>query len=211
MKCLVTVSFAAIVISIPGSAQQVEEWHRNNITLGIGPAIPVGNSTNYLGTAPLVTVGYGYRFNRWFQADAGFQLAFGAANNQNAESTDFGPVQGGDHEYMIPLGGRVYIPSPFKRFEFSVGAGTAYLHYSETTPANEFVSPTCFTCTSRGGWGGYGLGNATYFLDENRNFLVGTTLQFISASTNGQAVGNVPANKTTDHWMNLIFQFGLSF
>ena len=41
-------------------------------------------------------------------------------------------MQGGDHEFMIPIGGRIYIPQPFKRLEFSVGGGTAYLHYSET-------------------------------------------------------------------------------
>lgn len=59
--------------------------------------------------------------------------------------------------------------------------------------------------------GGYGLAGAKYFLDENHNFHVGTTFQFISASINGQAVGNVPAAKTTDHWANIVFQFGLSF
>jgi hypothetical protein len=187
-----------------------EDFHRNNITVGVGPAIPV--STNYLGAAPLFTVGYGYRFNRWFQADAGFQAAFGAANNQNAEQTAFGPVPGGDHEYMIPLGGRVYIPQPFKRLELSAGGGTAYLHYSETAPSGYTgYSVGCYTCTSRGGWGGYGLATVSYFLDDNHNFRVGTTFQFISASTSGQAVGNVPGISTTDHWANLSFEFGLSF
>src|SRR5579859_2422913 len=83
-----------------------EPFHRNNFVVGLGAAIPVGSTTNYLSTAPLVSFGYGYRFNRFFQADAGFQVAFGAANNQNAEISDFGTVQGGDHEFMIPLGGR---------------------------------------------------------------------------------------------------------
>ena len=86
-----------------------------------------------------------------------------------------------------------------------------YLHYSETAPSNGYYSSSCYTCTSRGGWGGYGLGNVSYFLDENRNFRVGTTFQFVSASTNGQAVGNVPGIKTTDHWATLAFEFGLSF
>jgi len=31
---------------------------------------------------------------------------------------------------MIPLGGRIYIPQPFKRLEFSVGGGAAYLRYA---------------------------------------------------------------------------------
>jgi hypothetical protein len=52
--------------------------------------------------------------------------------NQNAEFTDVGTVQGGDHEFMIPPGGRIYIPQPFKRVEISTGGGASYLHYSET-------------------------------------------------------------------------------
>jgi hypothetical protein len=100
---------------------------------------------------------------------------------------------------------------PLKRFEVSAGGGAMYLHYSETAPSNGYYSNNCYTCTSRGGWGGYGLANVSYFLDENHNFRVGTTLQYVSASTNGQAVGNVPALATTDHWMTLSFGFGLSF
>lgn len=207
-KMILATGFA---LAFSAATYAQEPFHRNNIIVEVGPAIPVGNTTNYLSTAPFFGASYGYRFNRWFQADAGFQVAFGAANNQNAEQTDFGPVQGGDHEFMIPLGGRVFIPSPWKRFEISAGGGTAYLHYSETVPSNQFVTNNCYSCTSRGGWGGYGLGNVSYFLDENHTFRVGTTVQFIAASTNGQAVGNVPALRTTDHWVNLAFEFGLSF
>ena len=209
-KALCTISIICIstFVSTFASAQ---DFHRNNISASIGAAIPTGNATNYLSTAPLVSIGYGYRLNRFFQADAGFQVAFGAANNQNAVQTDLGPVQGGDHEYMIPLGGRFIIPMPLKRFEVSAGGGAMYLHYSETAPSNGYYSNNCYTCTSRGGWGGYGLANVSYFLDENHNFRVGTTLQYVSASTNGQAVGNVPALATTDHWMTLSFGFGLSF
>lgn len=188
-----------------------QDFHHNNITIGLGPAIPVGSSTNYLNTAPLLSLGYGYRFNRWFQADAGFQVAFGAANNQNAEETDVGPVQGGDHEYMVPLGGRVFLPLPSDRFEVSVGGGGVYLHYSETAPSTPYYSPYCFTCSSRDGFGGYGMANVSYFLDENHTFRAGTTLQYIIGSTNGQAVGNITSLNTTDHWLNLSFEFGVSF
>jgi hypothetical protein len=199
------------MVSSLGLAQDAD-YHHNNVVFDIGAAIPVGNTTNYLNTAPLIDFGYGYRFNRWFQADAGFQIAFGAANNQNAEVTDIGPVQGGDHEYMIPFGGRVYIPQPFKRFDVSAGGGTAYLHYSETVSSGSpDYSIGCYSCTSRGGWGGYGLANVKYYLDSNHNFHVGTTVEFIAASTNGQAVGNVPALKTTDHWTDVMLEFGFGF
>ena len=205
--CALLVVFTAGV----SLAQSSEDYHHHNITVGVGPAIPLGNSTNYLSTAPLVGVGYGYRFNKWFQADAGLQFAFGAANNQNAEVSDLGAVQGGDHEFMLPLGGRVYIPTRFHRIEASAGIGTAYLHYSETVSSNGFIQNNCYSCTARGGWGGYGLANVNYFLDTNRSFHVGTTLQYITARTNGQSVGQIPGFQTTDHWLNLLFEFGLSF
>jgi hypothetical protein len=212
-----SVVLAGLLISGLGLAQDTD-FHHHNATFGVGPAIPVGNTASYLSTAPLIGFGYGYRFNRLFQADAGLQMAFGAANNQNPEITNTGYgagyAQGGDHEFMIPLGGRVFIPQPFKRLEFSVGGGTAYLHYSETVSSSNTgygYSSGCYSCTSRGGWGGYGLGNVSYYFDSNRIFHVGTTVQFIDASTNGAAVGNVPALKTTDHWTNVLFEVGFSF
>ena len=195
---------------------QSTDVHHENFVFGVGSGIPLGNATNYLSNAPLIRFGYGYRFNRLFQADAGIEMAFGAAHNQNAEITDLGQVQGGDHEFMVPLGGRVYIPLPFRRVQVSAGGGAVYLHYSETAPSGGYgayygYTSTCYSCTTRGGWGGYGLANVSYFLDSNHNFRVGTTLQYIAGSTNGQVVANFPANKTTDHWMNLAFDFGFSF
>ncbi len=201
-----------IGLSVSGIAlAQTSEFHRHNLAAGIGPAIPAGETTSYLSAAPLIRLAYGYRLNRFLQADAGFQMAFGAANNQNPVQTEIGPVQGGDHEFMFPIGGRVIIPLPFRKFEISAGGGAVYLHYSETATSNGFYSPACYSCTSRGGWGGYGLGAVNYFLDENKTFHLGSTFEFISASTSGSAVGNVPAVKTTDHWANLSFEFGLSF
>ncbi len=209
MKRVRTLLAATIAASCTAFAQ---DYHHNNITVGVGGAVPVGSDTSYLQTAPLFTLGYGYRFNQLFQADAGIQIAFGAANNQNGEVTNFGNVQGGDHEFMIPLGGRVYIPQPYKRIELSAGGGAVYLHYAETVSSGgAYYSPTCFSCTARGGWGGYGLFNARYYLDSNHNFSLGTTFQYIAGSTNGPAVGNVPGIKTTDHWANISVEFGLSF
>jgi len=211
MKRILSAASAALLVSSLGMAQD-QDWHHHNVFLGVGSAIPVGNTAGYLSTAPLLNFGYGYRFNRRFQADVGLQMVFGAANNRNAEITDFGAVQGGDHEYMVPLGGRLYIPQPFKRLEFSVGGGAAYLHYSETiSTGNSDVSLSCYSCTSRGGWGGYGLVNGSYYLDRGHNWRLGTTVQYFAASTNGLAVGNVPALKTTDHWTNVSVEFGFSF
>lgn len=194
------------------------EIHHHNIVFGVGPAVPTGSSTNYLSTAPFIRFGYGYRFNKLFQADFSFGMAFGAAHNQNPELTNFGTVYGGDHEFFVPsLGGRVYIPVPWNKVSIALGAGVTHLHYSETAPSGGggygygYGGTGCLTCTSRGGWGGYGLGNISYYIDSGHIFHVGTNLEYIAGSTNGPQVANIPAVKVTDHWLNVAFEFGLSF
>lgn len=195
------------------------EFHHHNVVFGVGPAVPTGSSTNYLTTAPFIRLGYGYRFNELFQADLSFAMAFGAAHNQNPEVTNFGTVYGGDHEFFIPsLGGRVYIPVPSNKISIAVGGGVTHLHYSETAPSGGgygygygYGGSGCLTCTSRGGWGGYGLGNISYYLGSSHTFHVGTNLEYIAGATNGPPVANIPGVKVTDHWLNLAFEFGLSF
>ena len=180
-----------LLCSLAFSQSADQEVHHHNITVGGGAAIPEGSAANYLSTAPFFRLAYGYRFNKLFQADAGFQMAFGGAHNRNAESTTYGAVVGGDHEFMAPvLGGRVYLPLHLERVDMSVGAGVVHLHYSETAPSNGGggygygyggYSSQCYSCTARGGWGGYGLANLSYFLNRDRTFRVGTTLQYIVA------------------------------
>lgn len=215
---LPVVTFLYVFVCSLALAQTAQpDVHHNNLTFEVGPAIPVGKTTNYLNTAPFIGFAYGYRFNQLFQADAGFQMAFGAANNQNAELTGYGQVRGGDHEFMFPLlGGRIFLPLHSSRIEASVGAGAVHLHYSETASTGGgygygYGGSACYTCTSRGGWGGYGMGNVSYFLDSNHQIRIGTTLQYVAASTNGQAVANIPAVKTTDHWLQIAIVFGFSF
>jgi hypothetical protein len=160
MKPTILVSTWMLASSLAVAQGEGTELHRHNLGVGLGPAMPLGNATSYLSPAPFVRFGYGYRFNRLFQADGGVQMAFGAANNQNAVITDFGAVQGGDHEFMIPLGRRIYIPLPFRRIQVSAGSGAAYLHYSETVPSGgSDYTPSCYSCSTRGGWGGGGGGS----------------------------------------------------
>ena len=66
-------------------------------------------------------------------------------------------------------------------------------------------------CTSRGGWGAQGSAKIRYLLGEDKNFHVGTVLQYVAGSVNGDAVGNIPAIKTTDHWANVLLEIGASF
>src|ERR1051326_242844 len=188
-------------------AQDGETQH-HDINFAVGAAVPTGSDTRYLQKAPMILLAYGYRFNRLFQAEGGFQMAFGAADNQNAEESEFGAVLGADHEYMIPFTARLIVPLPLERWQVSAGAGPVYLHYAETASSG---ATYCFTCTSRGGWGLQGSTRVRYLLGQDKNFHIGTILQYVSGSLHGDAVGNIPAVKTTDHWANVLIEVGASF
>ena len=55
------------------------------------------------------------------------------------------------------------------------------------------------------------MANVRYYLDENHTFHVGTTFQYITATTQGPPVGDVPGVRTSDHWTNVALGFGVSF
>jgi hypothetical protein len=185
-----------------------EDLQHSDVNFAVGAAVPTGSDTSYLQKAPMISLTYGYRFNRLFQAEGGFQMAFGAANNENAEQSEFGAVMGGDHEFMIPFTGRIIVPLPLERWQISAGGGPVYLHYAETAASG---SSYCFTCTSRGGWGLQGSTKIRYLLGDEKNYHVGTILQYVSGSLNGDPVGNIPGTKTTDRWYNVLFEVGFSF
>ena len=165
----------------PAFAQDAEPLP-SRIAVGIRAATPVGSAANLLGTAPPVTLGHGYRFNRPFQTDRGIQTPFRPANNRNVVVTDFGPVHlfgGSDPEY----------------FQKSAINGSSY-------------SPTCFSCASGGSWGD-SLTTRSYPLGSRLSLWVGSTVQY--AGPNGFSVPSVLANCTTDRWMNLTLAFGFTF
>jgi hypothetical protein len=190
---LACTSFATFV------SAQTAEFQRNHSTVGVGPPILVGNAADHLITAPLLSAESGYRFTWVLRSDVGVEIALGGADRQSAVQTRLGALQSGGHDYMIPFGGRYVMPSPLTRIEFPVGGGAGHLRHSETTPA------------SRGGWGGYGFGNAGYLFGHNQNLHVGTTFEFIAPSSDGQTIAYVPAARATDGWSNLYLEIGVRF
>jgi hypothetical protein len=198
----VCTSFATFV------SAQTGEIQRDPFTVGVGPPILLGNAANHLGTAPLLSAESGYSFTGVVQSDVGVVIALGGADSQNAVQTRLGAVQSGGHDYRILFGSRYVMPSPLTRIEFPVGGGASHLRHSETAPANGYHTPDCYTCLSRGGWGGYGFGNAGYFFGHSQNLHVGTTFEFIAPSTD---VAYVPAARAADGWSNLYLEIGVRF
>ena len=59
-------AFALLLAAAPSRAQ---DFPRHNFTVGAGGAVPQAELSRFMQSAPGVSVSYGYRFLRNFQAD----------------------------------------------------------------------------------------------------------------------------------------------
>ena len=187
-------------------------YPRHNFTFGAGIARPRGNLYGLLDDAPLISIAYGYRFMRYFQADVGLDMAFGAAGVKDFLPTQIGYYRISDREYFLPFGGRAIAPLLSGRLLISGGAGGAWLKYHErTSQPSQYIHIDCPGCTSRSGWGWYSLANVSYFLNSGKNFRVGATARMIRGHTDGGPLGLLPPYQTNDNWLNMWAEVGFSF
>lgn len=201
-----------LVATAPVWAQS--SFRKHNFVVGGGAAIPGGDVEPYFSTVPTFRFGYGYRFMRFFQADAGLDVGFGAAKIKDYYDSEFGELRIRDYQYMLPLGGRVVIPIADERVQLYAGGGAAWLKYAEVVRqpfANYGYRIDCPVCRTRSGWGSYGLAGASVALDSGRMFRLGVTTKVYRATTDGDSFGTLPAIRTKDRWINVAAEFTISF
>jgi hypothetical protein len=199
-----------LVVMTPLLAQT--DYPKHNITVGVGAGLPGGDLSGSFADSSGLTVGYGYRFQRHFQADFGLDTVFGAARVRDFLITDIGDLRINDRQYFLPFGGRVVLPIGGGRVQASLGGGGVYLRYSERLQqASSYYRVACPSCTSRSGWGEYALAGASMALDRYQRFRVGVTAKVYRAHTNGEPLGNLTATRTLDRWVNLFADFTIGF
>jgi hypothetical protein len=203
--------FAPVLLAVPPLAAQ-DYFPHHNFTFGSGVARPRGDLGFALDDAPGVSVAYGYRFHRFFQADVGFDSVFGAAQVRDYLATDLGFHRISDREYFLPFGGRAIAPLFHGRFLLQGGGGGVWMKYHErVNQPGEYLHIDCPSCTSRSGWGTYALANASYFVDSGHHFRVGVTSRMIWGNTDGDPIGLLRRYETKDRWLSLGGEFGFSF
>ncbi|HEU0140683.1 MAG TPA: hypothetical protein VFQ79_13260 [Bryobacteraceae bacterium] len=206
MKALALLLITAAVLA----AQS--DYPKHNIPLGLGGAQPRGDLKPFYDTSFVLGAGYGYRFHRYLQADVGLDTAFGAAGVREFLDSGFGYLRIRDFQYFVPFGGRVIAPLADGRLLISGGAGGAYLRYSERIrQPSDYYQFDCPVCTSRSGWGYYGLFGVNWFLDQGRHFRIGAVTRVYRGHTEGDPVGELSALRTRDRWVNVFGEFGFSF
>jgi hypothetical protein len=185
---------------------------RHNLTLGLGAQQPRADLRNLFDTSFSLGVNYGYRFHRYFQADAGLDTGFGAAGVRDFVETALGPLRIRDYQYLVPFGGRAILPLMDDRLQIFGGAGGAYMRYSERIrQPSDYFRIDCPYCTSRDGWGSYGQLGAAVFVDSARHFRVGFTTRVYRGHTDGEPLGEVSRIRTRDNWIHMFGEVGFSF
>jgi len=184
-----------------------------NVSFGAGGAIPREDLAAFMNTSPMLTIGFGYRPFKYFQADAGLQPVFHAANVHDFQDTIIGRLKIRDNELMVPLGIRGILPIG-PRVELFGGVGAVYLHYFESVEVpggGEDSSFDCQVCRSRGGWGYYTTAGLNVAVERSHRFWVGVESRLIHGKTNGDPLGAVPPLETTDTWINTAAVFTVRF
>jgi hypothetical protein len=195
----------------PGAFAQ-GSYPRHNINLGLGAGVPRADLSSVFDPKVGLSVGYGYRFHPNFQADFGFDTVFGSANVRDFVDTFVGYRRIRDFQYFLPVGGRVILPLAHGRLLFHGGGGGAYMRYQEQiSQPNEYIRLDCPDCAARSGWGYYATAGFSVFLDREHRFRFGIAPKIYRGHTDGGPLGNVPAIRTRDHWVNVMGEFGISF
>jgi hypothetical protein len=197
---------------VPASLTAQSDYPHHNLTFGAGAAQPGGDLSGLFLARPGISLGYGYRFQRYFQIDAGFETVFGAADVHDYLTTGIGPLRIRDFQFFFPFGGRAILPLAGGRLLLSGGGGGAYLRYSELLhqPSEDF-HVDCPVCSTRDGWGYYALAAVSAFVDRRQHFSIGVTSRIYRGHTQGDALAAIPAIRTRDRWINTYAQFGFSF
>jgi hypothetical protein len=201
------IGMAVAAAALPGQSL----YPRHNFTLGFGGAQPQQQLEANYQTRPGLSVGYGYRFSRYFQADVGFDTVFGAAGVRDYLASDAGYLRIRDYEFFVPVGARGILPLFGGRLLISGGGGGAYLRYAELVhQPNDYYRYDCPACGTRSGWGYYALASAGTYVDRAQHFRVGVVAKMYRANTSGDSLG-AAAGDSRDRWLNLMGEFGFSF
>lgn len=208
------IASVSLLLSLSAICVWAQDYYgKYNFTVGGGVAIPQEELSEPFSPAPVFNFNFGYRFARNFQADVGFETAFGSADIRTFTRTEIGALEINDRQYFMPMGGRVILPfGDAGRHELYGGGGGAYLRYSEVIrQPSDFFRVPCTVCSRRSGWGYYGLVGFRSALNRGRNMWLGVTTKVYRGSTDGQQFGDVPPTRTEDRWTFVQGEFTFAF
>jgi hypothetical protein len=206
--------FAILISGTLAAQPRGGGFNRHNFTTALGAGLPRGDLRPFFDDSVGFNFGYGYRFHRNFQLDAGLDTIFHAAEVRDLFQSVVGDLRIRDYQFLVPFGGRAILPVFDGRLLLYGGGGPAYMRYQERIrqPFSEaYFRLDCTVCRSRDGWGYYALAGWSVAVDRRHHFRVGVTSKVYRGETGGDAFGAVPPIRTQDRWVNVFGEFGFSF
>ncbi|MCS7025854.1 MAG: hypothetical protein NZV14_13715 [Bryobacteraceae bacterium] len=202
----------ALTLALPLLVEAQYRYPRHNVHLGLGAGVPQADLRPLFDPKVGFRFGYGYRFQRFFQADLGLDTVVGAAGVRDFLQTQLGVQRIRDFQYFLPLGGRAIIPLAGDRLLIHAGGGGAYMRYAERiSQPSDYIRLACPVCGARSGWGYYSQVGFSVAMDRFQRFRLGVVSRVYRGYTNGEAIGAVPGVRTRDHWVNTMAEFGVAF
>ena len=201
-------SSSAPVIAQPGSAVQpvVNDSGKEHSRFSV--AFELGVYKPKIAETALPAVGglgfaFGYRFQRYVQADFHLGSALGAFKAGRTITLEDGGTAGtSDSEDLISFGGRFLVPLPNERVRFSLGGGWTIAKYEEQTASNVL----CISCAEQTrGKGYYGLAEAEYLFGKDWRFGLAATGRVVHVMMNEyftSSVSDLGLEGPKDRWVN---------
>ena len=188
--------FLVLAIAVTALAQ---DYRKHNFTVGGGIGFPLfERSRSIWEDSSLFSAGYGFRFERRFQADVAHTRVFSPADKQSDPFEPFierRELGGGTIDAYL-LGGRMLFPI---RDRLLLCGGIGAVH-------ERFRGPrlTSGPTLDETGCGAYALGSVSWELDRSGHFHIGITprLEIVQARK---------AWLHRNRWLVLPIEFGLSF
>jgi hypothetical protein len=164
---------------------------RNRLTFSGGWSRQIGHHSGEPQTAAGLGLSYGYRVNKYIEAETGL---FVAMDPTGEVCGHFGCVDVSDHFFWVPFGVRFIAPLR-SRGELSAGGGGLFEKY---TVGTEFPGGGPFP---RDGLGGYFTASAAVALDHSRRFWLGVAPRWFLANPRGPR----------DRWFHVAVEFSVRF
>lgn len=184
-----------LALSAMAMVAVAQDYPKNSFEVGGGAGIPLFSHSRILwDDSGQFSAGYGFRFQRHFQADLMYTRVSSPAETQFAEFELLeGHKLGGGTIDSYLLGGRALFPIG-SRVVLSAGAGAIYDRFNAPRLS---LGPNL----DQTGWGAYLLGSVSVPLGRSKHFYVTVTPRF-------EAVQARDAWLHRNRWLTLPLQFG---
>lgn len=152
------------LVLLPGMPLGGAGFPRHTLSGGFVEAFRFGTSSYFLKTTPGITAGYGFRFHRHFQVDAGIDwLPRAVGDSVCCRYID----NARDNLFLFSFGGRAVFGPDGGRWEVVAGAGGACMHHSIPDEVEPYIGPT------RDAGGGYAVAGGDVGFGRNRRYRLG--------------------------------------